>query len=107
VLQQDLVERHAEMFRNRFDLVARHIDDHPAAAVRALRTIDLTLDFMGQNLKGLNRDIVRMKVAAEVEILDFLRFSQAPDLVGISDQPSKYSFAGRDSYTRLRATNAA
>jgi hypothetical protein len=50
---------------------------------------------------------VSMEMAAEVEILDFLRFSQAPDLAGIRDQPPKYSFAERESWPRLRDTNAA
>jgi hypothetical protein len=62
---------------------------------------------MGQNLKGLNRHFVSMEMAAEAEILDFLRFSQAPDLAGIRDQPPKYSFAERESWPRLRDTNAA
>jgi hypothetical protein len=32
--------------------------------------------------------VVGMEVAAEVEVLRFLRFSQAADLVGICDQVS-------------------
>ena len=62
---------------------------------------------MGQNLERLNRDIVRMKVAAEVEVLDFLGFSQASNLVGIRDQTSRYSFAARESWPSLRDAVAA
>jgi len=88
VLSHQLLHRDAKMRGDRLDFRGSQFDDHSPATVRALRAVDLPLDLMRQNLEGLDGNVVGMEVAAEVEILRFLRFGQAADLVGICDQAS-------------------
>ena len=79
----------SEMHRDRLDLGWGHLDNHSPAAVRALGAVELPLDFVSHNLEGLDGNVVGMEVASEVEILRFLRFGQAADLVWIGDQTSR------------------